>query len=95
MKTIIFFYLVVITQFAIAADKPEIVILATGGTIAGSAEAATSASYTAGKVPIEQLLNAVPEIHQLANLKGEQVSQVGSQAMTLEIWRQLAQRVDF
>lgn len=77
------------------AQKPEVVILATGGTIAGSAESATSATYQAAKVPVEQLINAVPQIHDLATISGEQVAQIASQAMTTEIWMKLAERVNY
>ena len=75
------------------AEKARVVILATGGTIAGSGASSTSATYTAAKVPVEQLINAVPEIQELADVKGEQVAQIASQAMTTAIWQQLATRV--
>ena len=44
------FSIIVMTAAATAADKPNIVILATGGTIAGSAESQTQAGYTSGQV---------------------------------------------
>ncbi len=44
------------------AAKPNIHILATGGTIAGTGSSATGTSYTAGQVAIGALLDAVPEI---------------------------------
>ncbi|RAJ81818.1 L-asparaginase [Chitinophaga dinghuensis] len=79
-----------------ARDKnlPNIVILATGGTIAGAGTSSVSAGYTAGKLPIEDLLNAVPEAKKVANLDGEQVASVGSQAMTDSVWLKLAKRVN-
>ena len=50
----------------------NVVILATGGTIAGTAAAATQvAGYTAAeKVPVEQLIDAVPDLKKVANVKG-------------------------
>jgi glutamin-(asparagin-)ase len=46
-----------------AADKPRVVILATGGTIAGAgADAANSATYQAAKVPVDKLIAGVPEL---------------------------------
>ncbi|MBE9017637.1 L-asparaginase, partial [Chroococcidiopsidales cyanobacterium LEGE 13417] len=42
---------------------PNVVIIATGGTIAGTgATSTTTVGYTAAKVGIDSLLNAVPEI---------------------------------
>jgi L-asparaginase len=39
---------------------PNIVILATGGTIAGAAATGTQAGYTSGAVTIDAMLAAVP-----------------------------------
>jgi glutamin-(asparagin-)ase len=45
------------------AGKPNVVVLATGGTIAGAgASAVNSATYTAAKVPVDKLLAGLPEI---------------------------------
>lgn len=77
------------------AQKPNVVILATGGTIAGVGQAgSTDTRYKAGKLPIDQLLNAVPDINKLANVKGEQIAQIGSQAMNDEVWLKLASRIN-
>jgi len=77
-----------------AVDKPNIVILATGGTIAGSAESQTQAGYTSGQVGVDVLINAVPQLAELANISGEQVANVGSQDMSDAIWLKLANRVN-
>jgi len=74
--------------------KPNIVILATGGTIAGSAATGTQAAYRSGAVSIDTMLAAVPGIRDLANIKGEQVSNVGSQDMTVAIMLTLAKRIN-
>jgi L-asparaginase len=73
---------------------PNIVILATGGTIAGSAATGTQAAYTSGAVTIDAMLAAVPGIRELANIKGEQISNVGSQDMTFDIMLTLAKRIN-
>ena len=73
---------------------PNIVILATGGTIAGAAPSGTQAAYTSGAVTIDAMLAAVPGIKNLANIKGEQISNVGSQDMTFEIMLTLAKRIN-
>ena len=76
------------------AAKPAVSILATGGTIAGSAETQTQAGYTSGQVGVDTLLAAVPQLAELANVTGEQVASVGSQDMNDAIWLQLASRVN-
>ena len=73
---------------------PDVVILATGGTIAGAAEAGTDAGYQSGQVGVDILLAAVPDLAKLANCKGEQIANVGSQNMSDEIWLKLAKRVN-
>jgi L-asparaginase type II len=74
--------------------KRNIVILATGGTIAGAAASGTQAGYTSGAVTIDAMLAAVPGIDKLASIKGEQVSNVGSQDMSFDILLKLAKRVN-
>lgn len=74
--------------------SPRIMILATGGTIAGSGESSTKAAYKAGKVPIDVLLNAVPAIHQFGKITGEQVASIGSQDMNIATWLVLSNRIN-
>ena len=77
-----------------APAKPNVIILATGGTIAGAgASAANSATYTAAKVGIDQLIAGVPELSQLANVRGEQVMQIASESITNDNLLQLGRRV--
>ncbi|MCE6977233.1 asparaginase [Pseudomonas frederiksbergensis] len=72
----------------------NVVILATGGTIAGAgASTANSATYQAAKVGIEQLIAGVPELSQLANVRGEQVMQIASESITNDNLLQLGRRV--
>lgn len=74
--------------------KPNIVILATGGTIAGAAASGTQAGYQSGAVTIDAMLAAVPGIKDLATVKGEQISNVGSQDMSFEIMLAVAKRIN-
>ncbi len=72
----------------------NVVVLATGGTIAGAgASAANSATSQAAKVGIEQLIAAVPQLGQLANVRGEQVMQIASESITNDNLLQLGRRV--
>jgi L-asparaginase len=77
-----------------SAGKPEVVILATGGTIAGSADTQTQAGYESGQVGVKVLLNAVPQLKDIADVTGEQIANVGSQDMSDAIWLKLAARVN-
>src|SRR5688572_18727347 len=72
----------------------NIVILATGGTIAGAAATGTQSGYTSGAVTIDAMLAAVPDIGKIATVKGEQISNVGSQDMSFEILLKLAKRIN-
>ena len=74
--------------------KPNIVILATGGTIAGAAASGTQAGYSSGAVTIDAMLKAVPGATDLANIKGEQISNIGSQDMSFEIMLKVAKRIN-
>ena len=76
------------------AAKPNVVVLATGGTIAGAgASAANSATYAAAKVPVDKLLAGLPELATVAKVSGEQVFQIASESFTNEHLLQLGRRV--
>ncbi|MES2686437.1 MAG: asparaginase [Pseudomonadota bacterium] len=76
-------------------NNKKIVILGTGGTIAGTAaRAGDNLGYTAAQVGIEQLVAALPALaNSRHELLSEQVAQVDSKDMDFGIWRVLAQRV--
>ena len=76
-----------------AQALPQVKILATGGTIAGTASSSTQMTgYKAGNLGVQVLINAVPQIKQYAEVSGEQVSNIGSENMTDKIWLKLAKR---
>ena len=80
---------------ATGADaKPNIYILATGGTIAGQGVSSTQTNYHAGGVAISTLIEAVPAMTEIANITGEQVVNIGSQDMTTDVWLTLANRIN-
>ena len=72
----------------------NVTILATGGTIAGAAASGTQSAYTSGSVGIDTMVKAVPGIEKLATIKGEQISNVGSQDMSFDIMLKLAKRIN-
>lgn len=96
MKNVLTVFLVCTTLsvFGQTAKLPNIVILATGGTIAGAGASSTGSAYTSGQVKIDAMIDAVPNIRKLANIKGEQLSNVGSQDMSVKIWLDLANRIN-
>jgi glutamin-(asparagin-)ase len=77
-----------------AETKPKVVVLATGGTIAGAgASVLNSATYQAAKVPVDKLIAGVPELKDIADVRGEQVFQIASESFTNEKLVELAKRV--
>lgn len=77
-----------------AQELPNIMILATGGTIAGTGVSSTQTNYTAGGVAIQTLIDAVPAMTNIANITGEQIVNIGSQDMTCDVWLTLANRIN-
>ncbi|NLP64194.1 asparaginase [Paraburkholderia sacchari] len=78
---------------AASAALPRVAVLATGGTIAGQADARAANAYNAGAVGAQQLVQAVPGIEKLAHLSTEQVASIGSQDMNDKVWFTLARRI--
>lgn len=74
---------------------PGLVLLATGGTIAGSApDSSHTAGYQAGALGVDALLEAVPRLASVADIRAEPVAQIDSKDMTPSLWLRLARRVD-
>lgn len=94
LKLFLSFFLSFISAIAFAANKPTVYLLATGGTIAGTASSQTSATYKAGSLTVEQIIASVPGIDNLANIKYEQVYNKDSGNVTLSDWLKLANQVN-
>lgn len=70
-----------------------IVILGTGGTIAGTAQSASDGvGYTAAQLRVEDLLAAVPALS-ARRIEAHQVAQLDSKDMDFATWQRLAQAV--
>src|SRR5690349_21519325 len=93
-QLVLFLVLVSVQCAAAQAKKSNIVILATGGTIAGAAATGTQAGYTSGAVTIDAMIAAVPGLTDMANIKGEQIANVGSQDMSFDIMIKVAKRIN-
>jgi len=78
-----------------AAMQSKVVILGTGGTIAGTAASATDAvGYTSAQLGVAQLVAAIPSLAQV-DVECEQVAQLDSKDMDFATWKRLAQRAAF
>ncbi|MBR1805720.1 MAG: asparaginase [Selenomonadaceae bacterium] len=70
-------------------------ILATGGTIAGRSEFSTATTgYKSGAISIDDLIDAVPQVKNFANVTGEQICSIDSKDMTDDVWLKLATRIN-
>jgi len=76
------------------ARKANVVIIATGGTIAGTAASSSQATYSPAQLMVDQILETVPGVKKLANISSIQFSQISSQNMTDELWLKLAKTVN-
>lgn len=73
----------------------NIVILATGGTIAGVSHVPTdTVNYQPGVLPIEEILKDLGSVKSFANITTEQIAQIDSADMSHNIWLQLASRIN-
>ena len=71
----------------------KITILATGGTIAGVSKSHSSTDYTAGILDADSLLQTIPQIKDLAEIKIEQFTNIDSIDMKDSIWLELHQKI--
>ena len=76
------------------ATLPKVVILATGGTIAGVQPKEGDAGYKSGSLSIDSLIKGAPGMEKLARLDAEQIASIGSQDMNDAVWFKLARRAN-
>lgn len=74
--------------------KKKVIILATGGTIAGIGEEGKTAGYQPGTLTAEELIRTIPEIMDVAEIEAIQVCNINSDDMTSEIWIELANMIN-
>ena len=79
---------------AVADGGKTVVILATGGTIAGSGEQGKETGYKSGSLTVESLVDAVPGLGDIANIEAIQVCNVNSDDITDAIWLELANTIN-
>ena len=81
-------------ETAASESLPKIVVLATGGTIAGVGEDGKTTGYIPGFLTAEELLAAVPQLEGVAEIEALQICNVNSDDMTAGIWLTLAQAIN-
>lgn len=70
-------------------NRPRILVLGTGGTIAGSAGSATGGGYSAGGLPLAAMLDEIAALGLDAELSGQEVARIGSQDIGWTEWQAL------
>lgn len=75
-------------------NEGTVVILATGGTIAGSGETGKETGYKSGSLSVESLIEAVPGLEDVANIEAIQICNVNSDDITDEVWLTLANTIN-
>ncbi len=105
MSLIVLLVLLCYTKPAVAAtsvqkgsarvELPRLTLVATGGTIAGTAPSAENlTNYTSGVLSAKELIDALPVLGDVAQITGEQFSNIGSENLRLDDVLCLAKRVD-
>lgn len=73
------------TAWADASAKNEVVVLATGGTIAGSCvDRSAMTGYATGVIGVDELMQTVPDVSQIADVRSRQVFQMASENMMID-----------
>src|SRR4051812_34458170 len=85
---------IVLSAAVTAQALPKIKVLATGGTIAGAQATQADAGYKSGTFSVDDLIKAVPQLKNVAEMSGEQVANIGSQTMNHAVWLKLAARIN-
>lgn len=91
---LIFLLLAVPLSATAQSDLPHVLVIATGGTIAGEQrDPGTQEAYEIRR-PIAEVLASVPEAKKYARLETEQFSNIASTSISPEHWLQLARRIN-
>jgi L-asparaginase len=76
-------------QSSAPAAKPHVHLVATGGTIAST----NYYSGNAGKITVETLLRAVPQVDSIATISFHQFANVASTAITPDLWLSMSRAI--
>tara|TARA_B100000029_G_scaffold495784_1_gene561192 strand:+ start:4581 stop:5567 length:987 start_codon:yes stop_codon:yes gene_type:complete len=67
-----------------------VVVIGTGGTIAGHSESPTNLSYDAAQLPVDYLLKSIPQLADLAEISTQNIFSLNSKDMGSSQWLELA-----
>jgi L-asparaginase len=79
------------------AERPRVHVIGTGGSIAGVGDDHldyTEYGENPGRFSVHELLERVPEVHEIARVEAEEFSNVGSTSLAGREWARLARRVN-
>ena len=75
--------------------KARIAIFATGGTIVSSGDSATQMTgYSIKGLNVNDLIGAVPQLADVADIEARQIANIDSSSMTAAVWTDLARAID-
>lgn len=77
-----------------SSNKAKVLLIATGGTIAGKGLPGKTTNYRPGEISVEALLDSVPGIDELAEIEAIQFLNIGSIAITHQDWLRLANLIN-
>jgi L-asparaginase type II len=87
--------LVALSAQSDSTARPKVLVIATGGTIAGvQQEPGGIGGYRAGALTAEQIIASVPPLSRYAQVEAEQFSNVASTLITPDQWVALARRIN-
>jgi len=75
-------------------NKKTVVVLATGGTIAGAGTDSRGIVYKSGAISVKSLLSAIQELAEIANVETIQVCNINSDDITSQIWLELTKKIN-
>ncbi|QUN14549.1 asparaginase [Clostridium sp. C1] len=75
-------------------NMKTIAIVATGGTIAGRGQIGKAVAYHAGEMDVNEIIQSIPMLNQVAHIKEYQLMNVDSNEMTPQRWLVLSQKIN-
>ena len=74
--------------------KKKVIILATGGTIAGVGEEGKIVGYKSGSIKVNDLIDAMPKLKDVADIEAMQICNINSDDITDKIWIKIANTIN-
>lgn len=83
-----------ITPAEIEAPQKNIMVIGTGGTIAGKGQEGETATYDSAQIKVDELVSEIPALKSLANVTSKNIFDVDSCDMTLDKLIKLAKYIN-